>query len=189
MLTVASVAKIIADYWHGQTIDRQAIVTICLLHDIAKPVTFDLVKQKTFVSSEAYLPVLERNINWLKKNYGQDELQIAIKILSEIGVHNEVKKIMEVFEWTNVQKLLTMKYNEALIAIYADMRVSPKGLVSLAQRLSEVHARAPFLDYTFLQSYAKKVEDYLAQYVNIDIAAIPAHDLNLILPELTMIEI
>ncbi|MBN1331328.1 HD domain-containing protein [Candidatus Dojkabacteria bacterium] len=55
MLRVGALSQIILDHWISRDLNKSAIITASLLHDIAKPITFDPQKQSKFGMSPAQI--------------------------------------------------------------------------------------------------------------------------------------
>lgn len=144
MLRVASLAKLIVDNWQGETLNQQDVVICAALHDIAKPITFDPDQQKQFIKSEQELSQVINLIINMKEKYGLEEHPAAVKIFQEVGCNKNTIRLIENLEWIYLPRLLKENDLESLILTYVDMRVGPKGILSLEERLKELAERAGF---------------------------------------------
>jgi len=139
MFRVASVALFIVDHWEGPEIDKDLIIKSALVHDLGNIVRLDLKGHPEFLGKEA------DNIDfWAKKQqemiekYGLDDHQATAKMLKEIGLKN---KLVELVLRKGFKSSLDIEKSgnwELKIILYADMRVGPFGIMSLANRLEEV---------------------------------------------------
>lgn len=144
MLRVASLATIILKYWKDSTINEQAIIDCAALHDIAKPVTFDIDKQRQFVQSEAEFEQVKHLITTLILKYGKDEHPAAIKIFQEVGCDDATLRLINELEWIYLPRLIDRHDIESLVLIYCDMRIGPRGILFLKERFEDLRNRAPF---------------------------------------------
>lgn len=141
MLRVASLAKIILDHWTGKKLEGEAIIQACVFHDIAKPMNFDLTKQAQFGMSQAEIDNLNTLQKRLQASYGNDEHRATMEICKEIGCSLTAVKIVDNLEWSYIPSLLSRNYLESLIPIYSDMRIGPKGILTLRERLDDLKSR------------------------------------------------
>lgn len=141
MLRVASLAKIILDHWIGPNVDKNAIIQACVFHDITKPINFDLTKQAQYGMSPSEIANLDKLQCRLKSAYGDDEHHATVEVCKEIGCSPIAVKIVNNFEWSYIPSLLSKNDLATLIPIYGDMRVGPKGILTLKQRLEDLKSR------------------------------------------------
>lgn len=141
MLRVASLAKIILEHWIGPQIDKLSIIHACVFHDIAKPINFDLAKQAQFGLTPQDINNLDKLQQRLKNKYGGNEHNASVGICTEIGCSSNTVRIVDNVEWSYIPLLLKKNDFESLIANYADMRIGPKGILTLEKRLEELKIR------------------------------------------------
>jgi len=189
MLQVAALASIILDHWTGIVVDKKAVVNACLLHDIAKPIGFDLAKQALFGLSSTAIARLAKLQNRLKSQYGNDEHQVAVKICQSLGCHQAVVKIVGNFEWKYIPKLIVENNIKSLIAIYSDMRIGPKGILTLKQRLDELKKRAGSKGYQENISNGEILEPIIQKSVKTNLNLIKESQINSQIHKLIRIEI
>ncbi|MFC1711635.1 HD domain-containing protein [Patescibacteria group bacterium] len=178
MLAVASLTLIISNNWQGEEINKKDLITCALLHDIAKPVTFDPDKQKQFVKFKKELNQLHKLINNMTLKYGTDEHQAAIQIFKELGFSKNIISLIDNLEWIYLPQLLKENKMEALILNYADMRIGPKGIISLKQRFDELKKREPFKGINKIASLSGILEKYIQEKTKIKLNSITKSDLN-----------
>ena len=147
MLRVASLADIILTNWTGLQIDKEAIITTCLFHDIAKPMSFNLAKQAAFGMNSTDILRLKKLQEFLKSEFGEDEHRATVKIYEKLNVRPKVIALIDNLEWSNISKLLKNNDTESLMPIYCDMRIGPNGILSLNDRLYDLKVRTNQNDY------------------------------------------
>ena len=173
MQRVASLAEIITNNWTGAAINSQAIIQACLIHDIAKPLHFDLTQQAQFGMTEAEVKELASLQKRLITNYSPIEHEAVVKICKEVGCSVEAVKLVDNLEWENVSKLLISNDLESLIPIYCDMRIFPDGIMPLQERLDELKTRDH--DSNKLEELKRdglKTEEVLQKNVSVDLNGI-----------------
>ncbi len=183
MLRVGGVAKIITNHWQGEEIDKKAIVTACLLHDIAKPITFDLKKQKQFGMSDEEIEKLAELQAYIRENFGNDEHHALIGIVRDLGCSESVVRILQNFEWVFIPKLIDTDDWESMIGVYADMRVGLNGVLSLDERLEDTKTRSSE-DFDRHAENGNKLEELLSKEVSIDLKDIGNGEVNGLFEEL-----
>jgi hypothetical protein len=172
MLRVAALATVIVSNWKGKAIAEEDIINTLLFHDIAKPVTFDITNQARFVSSPEELARLEQDIRYLTDNFGSEEHQAAIKIFQDLGLNENCQRLIDNLEWHYTDDLMQAGDIESLLTIYCDMRIGPKGVLLIEQRLSELHARNPIEDFEKRLESAKKLENLILENTSIKLEEI-----------------
>jgi HD superfamily phosphodiesterase len=171
MLRVGGVASIIAYAWNGPLINKKSIVSACLLHDIGKPVGFDLKSQAKFGIPKLNPVKLKKMQTFIKKNFSADEHIASLKIAKSLGVDKTVLHILENLSWYNIEKLLKQKDFDILIALYADMRVGPKGVLTLEKRIKDLEKRKEKNLSKFIKM-GKKLEEKINKNTNINLSLI-----------------
>lgn len=176
MLRVSAVAQKVLDNWSGIDIDKKSIIQTCLLHDIAKPITFDMQKQELYVQNVEELRLVQNCNRYLIDNYGVEEHPALLKIATEIGVNQKTIDLLNNLEWHLIGKLLEKNDVESLIPIYCDMRISPNGIVTIEQRIQDLKKRTGkgnqqlYLD-------GEDLEKYINQNVSTDLNTISNQDI------------
>lgn len=179
MLRVGALAEIICSSWTGKNIENNSIVQACLLHDIAKPLNFDLAKQAKFGLSETDINNLEKLQQMIREKYDSNEHKAVVKICREIGCPNTAVEIVDDLEWEHTTRLLSEKKTESLIAIYCDMRISPKGILPLVDRMNELKTRDHDSNRMDELSLAgQELEKWIQSNTSIDLNSIDNHQIN-----------
>lgn len=172
MLRVSSVARVVLEHWIGPPVDKEAIVKACTIHDIAKPMNFDPDKQAQFGMPDDKIEELRQLQNRLRTAYGEDEHHATVGICKEIGCSPIVVSLVDNLEWKYIPRLLAAKDTASLVPIYCDMRVGPKGILSLQARLEELKNRVSADDYEDKVVNGSAIEEELANNTSIDLNGI-----------------
>lgn len=173
MLRVGGLAKIITSNWTGDAINSEAIIQTCLIHDIAKPLHFDLTKQAQFGMTEKEVEALDHLQKRLVTDYSPIEHQAVLKICKEIGYSEETIRLVGDLEWENIPKFLESNDLESLIPIYCDMRISPYGIMSLSERVDDLKSRYyGTSELEELKNDGLMLEKVLQQNVSVDLSEI-----------------
>lgn len=189
MLRAGALAAIILDHWIGKSLDQKSIVQTCLLHDIAKPMTFNLSEQPRFGASTLELKNLKKLQKDLKEKYGKNEYRASLEICREVGCKPKVIKLLETLEWDYIAPLLKKNNMEALIPYYCDMRIGPQGILSLQARLDDLHQRRNLKDYDQRRQNGIILEQKIKENVDFDLVLITDNQLNARFHKLLNIEI
>jgi hypothetical protein len=134
-LRVASVAKQICDSI-TVPIDREGIVTTCLVHDMGNIIKFDLTYFPEFFQPEG-LEYWQKVKNEFIGKYGEEEHSATRKIGEEIGLTEKEKSYLDAIGFSRIIKTLENGSLEQKICCYADQRVGPYGVISIGERIIE----------------------------------------------------
>lgn len=102
-LRVASVASIVMNCFR-KPLDKNTVITACLLHDMGNIIKFDLGLYPKYLKGRG-LAYWEGVQNKFKRNYGEDEHKATYKICNEIGVNDKVKRTIKAFGFSNSKKI------------------------------------------------------------------------------------
>lgn len=172
MLRVAALSQIILENWTGPEIDKKSIIQACTLHDIAKPITFDLAKQAQFGMSQADIDRLENHQNRLKSHYGEDEHHCTVKICEEVRLNPTSITLVDNLEWKYIPRLLQENNTASLIPIYCDMRIGPKSILPLNTRLEELKNRTSSEEYEDNVRNGHTLEQLIQGFTSTDLNSI-----------------
>ncbi len=139
MLRVAAVASLVCDNFKGK-VDKKTILTACLLHDMGNIIKFNMdVFPQSFQPEgvEYWQGVKDECVN----KYGIQEHKATLKIASEIGVSNEVSKIIDYVDFDHFRKVRDSRDMGPKIAVYADARSAPHGVLSYVERMEDGRRR------------------------------------------------
>jgi len=172
MLRVAAVAEEIMREWNGPEVDRVIVREACMLHDIAKPMTFDPEKQVKFGMGEEEIEKLRNYQTKMRRLTDGSEHAVARLICDEIGVSEKVKEVISVMEWIDVPKLMEEEKIESVILAYADMSVGLKGVLPIHERIAELRDRASFVGSEVMDEIADKLEEQMSKWTRTDLKLI-----------------
>jgi HD domain len=136
---VAAVARMIARVF-PYPLDTEILMQACLLHDMGNILKFRLRLFVNLFPGEdlAYWESVQKE---MIARYGRDEHHATIAIARELGVSERVIEVLDAVGFHNWHSTREHASWEGKIAAYADSRVCPSGVVSLADRLSDARAR------------------------------------------------
>lgn len=142
MVQVAKVALFIYDHWNGDSLDKHLLLQTTLLHDVGNIVKFDIQKYPEYMGAEK-----SRIDYWMKvqkeiiDKYGADDHAVTEKMLSELKIDPIVIDNILSKSYSNTITIAKSDNWILKILLYADLRVSPTGVISLRERLDEVRER------------------------------------------------
>jgi putative nucleotidyltransferase with HDIG domain len=189
MMRVAALAEIISEKWKGKEFQKMEVVWACLFHDIAKPINFDPDSQAQFGMPEEDIFKLKKLQEILKDKYGNNEHQITLKICAEIGLGEKALQIANNLEWSYIPKLLKENDWESLLAIYGDMRIGPKGILTLEERLADLKRR---IKEEFCEEFVingKLLEQKIRDNISIDLNVITEKEIEERFEKMKILEI
>ncbi len=138
-LRVAGVGLLLAESFDAN-VETDAIVQACLLHDMANVIKFRLGDMPEVLEPEGLAYWQKVQIE-CKAKYGTDEHAATDQILDEIGVAARVREIVHNMGFSKSASILASTDWELKIIAYADQRVGPFGVISLAERLQDLRVR------------------------------------------------
>ena len=87
MLRVAACSNLIIDNWNGPDIDKQAIIRVCLLHDMGNMVKIP----EYFSKDEIFIKIRKEYFD----KYGTNDHEINLKIGKQEGLTEKELKILD----------------------------------------------------------------------------------------------
>jgi HD superfamily phosphodiesterase len=136
---VAAVAKQIAENM-TVPVDTDSVIKASLLHDIANIIKFDLSVFPEYSEPEGleYWKKVQADII---SKYGDEEHQASLKIARELNMSPEILDYLGQVGFEKATENARRQDYETKICAYADMRVSPNGVVSIQGRLDDMEKR------------------------------------------------
>ncbi len=133
MLRVAACSNLIIDNWIGEEIDKEAIIRVCLLHDMGNIVKIpeDFSKDKEFIRIRK---------EYFDK-YGTNDHEINLEIGKVEGLSNKEIEILDGKRSRKNEETLASNSYERKICAYCDQRVAPNGVVGIRERLEDAKIR------------------------------------------------
>jgi hypothetical protein len=138
-LRVAAVGKMICDNFR-EPVEKNDVVLACLFHDMGNIVKFDLGRFPEFLEPEgrAYWEEVKRDV---EKKYGSEQHVASEAIARELGLSEAVLRMIRSSGFRDMPKIIESDDRAWKILKYADLRVAPKGIVSLAERFEDFAVR------------------------------------------------
>lgn len=133
MLRVAACSNLIIDNWNGPEIDKEAIIRVCLLHDMGNIVKVpeDFSKDENFIQTRR---------KYFEK-YGTNDHEINLEIGNSEGLSDKEIEILDGKRSRKNEETLNSNSYERKICAYCDQRVAPDGVVGIKERLEDAKVR------------------------------------------------
>ncbi|MCA9385539.1 hypothetical protein KC717_02735 [Candidatus Dojkabacteria bacterium] len=141
MKDVAAVSHAIVELWEGPQIDKEEIVSACLLHDMGNVVKFRFDHMEHFPEQKKIADELQELKDQFIKSYGDDDHEVTLKICSELKVSARIYWLIENKEFKSLPQTITSNDYSLKIVGYADNRVGPNGIISLDDRIHDIKKR------------------------------------------------
>jgi HD superfamily phosphodiesterase len=125
MLRVAGCSNLIIDNWTGMQIDKEAIIRVCLLHDMG-----NMVKIPEDASNDKQF--LEIRKKYFEK-YGTNDHEINLEIGKLEGLTPKEIIILDGKRSRKNAETLKSDSYEIKICAYCDQRVAPDGVVGIKE--------------------------------------------------------
>lgn len=178
MLRVGALLSILSEHWEGEVIDSDSLVAAGLFHDLANILKFDFDKPELLGKEALRSEDWKQVQNEVRERYGDDLHRTTLRMGKENGLHETVLRIIEGMEWERTHVVLEQQDWEVALAIYADMRVGPFGILPVVKRIDDLHRRKPRSDYEKLKHEALGLEKALQDFTTISLDSITDSDLN-----------
>lgn len=133
MLRVAACSNLIIDNWVGKKIDKDAIIRVCLLHDMGNIVKIP----EDFSNDTDFIAIRKRYFD----QYGTNDHEINLEIGKIEGLSDKELVILDGKRSKKNEQTLNSDSYETKICAYCDQRVAPDGVVSLKSRLEDAKER------------------------------------------------
>jgi hypothetical protein len=138
-LRVTAVASLICENI-SVSVDKESIIKACLLHDMGNIIKFIIGSIPEAVEEEG-LEYWHQVQNEFIAKYGKDEHHATLLIAEELGVGKKVYDLINCIGFHTAKENLECEDFNRKICAYADMRVTPSGVDSLENRLSNLKER------------------------------------------------
>ena len=133
MLRVAACSNLIIDNWIGVKIDNEAIIKVCLLHDMGNIVKIP----EDFSKDQEFLKIRKKYFD----KYGTNDHEINLEIGKQEGLTEQELTILYGKRSRKNEETLKSNSYERKICAYCDQRVAPDGVVSIKERLEDAKVR------------------------------------------------
>jgi hypothetical protein len=176
MIRVAQFVNVVASAWSGETVDNDFLITCALVHDLGNIVVF-----KRWIGEEtqnlAYWENIQREIT---DAYGTDDHEATRHMLQEVNTDSELVDLIMQKSSANSPKIAASDNWQLKILLYADLRIAPTGVASLADKLKEMYARSDkHKGVPGIPEALDEVERQLQQHSNRDLKSISERDFTL----------
>lgn len=140
MFRVAAVGEMIMEQPKFQDIDKTSLLAALLIHDLGNVVKFKFDILPEFLEPQGieYWKAVQEDF---RAKYGTDDHQANVLIARELGVPEKVVDLVNRLDFSKIEKIVKEGSWEERICLYADLRVGPHGVLSLAERLSDAQKR------------------------------------------------
>lgn len=174
---VASVGLAIADHWKGNPLQRKTLAQALMAHDLGNIIKFDLEKFPELLKDNGegveYWKGVQRKII---SRYGNNVHEATIAMAKEMGAQPSVIFLLEKMGSSQVMHTFEHGTWEDKILLYADMRVMPQGIVTLAERFADLAIRYSHKisheEALKRQAHAEFIEQDIQKYCSIELTAI-----------------
>lgn len=133
MLRVAACSNLIIDNWKGKELDKEAIIRVCLLHDMGNMVKIP----EDFSNDEEFIKIRRKYF----EKYGTNDHEINLEIGQVEGLSQKELIILDGKRSRKNEETLKSDSYEIKICAYCDQRVAPDGVVDLKARLEDAKVR------------------------------------------------
>lgn len=133
MLRVAACSNLIIDNWTGPDIDKQAIIQVCLLHDMGNIVKIP----ENFSKDEEFIKIRKKYFD----KYGTNDHEINLEIGKQEGLTGQELIILDGKRSRKNEETLKSNSYERKICAYCDQRVAPDGVTGIKERLEDAKVR------------------------------------------------
>lgn len=187
MLEVAAVASYICDNVKKVKVNKKAVVEWALLHDMG-----NIVKFRKFIS-----PQMEMGEKYWRKvqkkfieKYGKDAHYATLAIIKEMSLKNE-GDIIKLISGADFREIANNGYTSMEIRIcdYADMSVSPRGIVGFKKRVDDLIKRYNLTSDNLSTKARKENALEIDKHFNGEIENIHKHDFSDLIKELSEYDI
>ena len=186
MLGVAGVGKIITNSWEDRAVANKC-VKACLLHDLGNIVKFDLSSPVMPIENIMYWQEVQRVV---RQKYGADAHEATYAMLAELKLDEYIGYLKE----EAIMYVRDPKPDDfvgasrpSLIVLYSDLRVVPKGIVSMKARIADLIKR--YVDDRAESRWGKDLEIYIQTLTKVDVTTISDRDVAPLFSDLLAIEI
>jgi hypothetical protein len=139
MLRVAAVGCLVCDNF-DTAVDKNSIITACLIHDIGNIIKFNLNYLPEFLEPEG-LEYWEKVKADFVRKYGSDDRRASYKIAQELGMPIQVLRLIDAFSFVKSPEISGSTDWDRKLCFYTDQRVSPFAVEPLEVRIQEGRSR------------------------------------------------
>lgn len=172
MIEVAAVNQYVGEHFRGE-VDVELLVLEGLSHDLGNLIKFKLDLYPELLEGDVY-EWKDKQLEMIEK-YGNDEHEATIEIARQAGFPEKVITLLPLMGSRYFQEILDGDDWVRKICQYGDMRVMPKGIVTIDERFDD--ARIRYVDKGLdhingRHQMALELERALQERVDIDLSMI-----------------
>jgi hypothetical protein len=134
-LRVAAVAQFVCEHF-AKPVEKDALLLACLFHDMGNIIKADLGYFPEFVEPEGR-EYWERVKEGFISKYGANHHRANVEIARELGLPQASITLIDTISFSQIADVVAGGDRERKIMQYADLRVGPRGVLSLRGRLAE----------------------------------------------------
>jgi len=138
-LRVAAVAQLICDNFQ-KPVSKNDVILACLFHDMGNIIKSDLTYFPEFVEPEGLEYWEEVKEDFISR-YGTNHHAANAAIAREIGLPATSVALIDGIGFSRLAEVVASDSYERKIMQYADLRVGPRGVLPLGERLAEGRER------------------------------------------------
>ena len=181
MLKVAAIGKLVVDNFNQDLIDPNLVVVTLLLHDMGNILKMDLSNVEFFYKQD------QDNIDHYKavkkdflEKYGPDCDDATIQIIKEITSDKRAAILCATSHGEHSKQIAENKDWQRKIVYYCDMRVGPKGILSLENRFEDLSVRYKQNQKNIQKFHliCRQIEAQIQSQININLQTITPDDLS-----------
>lgn len=181
-LRVAAVGKIILQEFEKS--DPNVIKALAV-HDLGNLVriNFSFAPEDTAPEGLEYWQNAQQEaIN----KYGTQDHIVTERMLQEIGIDEEIIKMVVAVDWKNIEKCLAGNDVSLMVLNYADMRVGPFGVLSATTRIDEVKKRkGDWPEYELIRKLVLELESKIFDGIKLKPEEINDTSVNALIPTIS----
>lgn len=194
MLLVAALGEHLMESWIEPPIDKEILTNALLLHDIGNLIKFDLdtdwseqmIDKTDYLSKQENHPLdyWQKKQREMIKKYGSNADEANVAIIKELIAYPKVSQLLEDHSFETLGKCLQGSDWGKKLVFYCDLRVEPRGLASVEERIRDLrkryqHKDSQWADEDIYQRWLNsslELEKQLDQHTSINLKTIKQSD-------------
>ncbi|MGB4965996.1 MAG: hypothetical protein WBO77_02725, partial [Microgenomates group bacterium] len=157
----------------------ELLKTMLMLHDVGNIVKFDFDKYPEFLGDE-----IKRVDYWKDKQqetitkYGADDHDATVAMLEELRISSQISQRIYDMGYWNVKVISERNDWMLKVALYSDLRVGPMGILSMTDRVNDIHDRlAKYKNKPELIGYSQELEKQIQENMDAPVDRITDEDI------------
>ncbi|MDO8561936.1 MAG: HD domain-containing protein [bacterium] len=145
-LRVAAVAKLVCRHL-TKPINEHEVILACFFHDMGNVIKSDISHFPDFTEPEG-IEYWQKVKDGFIQKYGSDSHAATETIAKEIGLSENIISIIDSMRFSRSEEIRARGSWELKVSKYSDLRVGPRGVLPLKERLEEASKRYTRKDIT-----------------------------------------